>query len=117
LLVKIIPKAYKSVIGASLLNIPFYTIFTNFNPDSYNPTYNNTHTLRGIAIYAADHLCSSQVFFDADFHEQLWIKINSKRNEYLLVGNIYCTPSNDPYYTTTQVCNLFKEVSKTNPLI
>jgi len=62
LFVEIIPKAYESVIGTSVLNIHFIH-FSNFNSGSYNPTPNNTHTLRGVAIYAADHLCSSQVFF------------------------------------------------------
>ena len=91
---KIFPKARNFKFK---FHIPNYTFYANFDLNS------TSSGLRGVAIYVADHLHSTQVLFSADFSEQLWLK------------SIYRSPSASPVGSTIKLCTLMNEVLQSHP--
>ena len=96
------------------MNIIF---FANFDPDLLDLGKSG---YREIVVYIADHFQCMQVSFQSTFSEQLWISISLNRNEELLIGNIYWSPSLDKFSSTNRLCELLNLVNVTKlsyPLI
>ena len=111
LLVEVLPKVNDCFVGSPRLHIPFYTFYSNFNPDSSTTSSGP----RGIAVYVADRLVSTQVSFSSHFSEHLWVKIKLMNSDYLLVGVIYRSPSTDAVNSTSKLCQLLTKVIQSHP--
>jgi len=106
LLVETIPKAQKTPIGLSSLSIPNYSLFTNFDPESSDLKQCGR---RGICIYVANHLCPSEIYLDSNMNEHLWVKLKLSR-DYLIIGSVYHSPSENISNSTTELCDLISKV-------
>ena len=99
-------------IGVSRISIAGYHLFTNFDADLSDLGKSGC---RGVAIYVAECLHPFQVSYPSGLIEHLWINISLDKNENLLVGNIYCSPSLDKSASTNDLCNLLNQVCSTMP--
>ena len=93
MITEVIPKSQKNPIAPALLEIDGYKPTFNFEPKSDNLSLAG---IRGVAIYSKMSLNASEVddIKVDDFSDHVWIEI-PQRNEPLLIGCIYRSPSND----------------------
>jgi len=62
----------------------------------------------------ANHLCSSEIHFDLNMNEHLWVKLKLS-TDYLIVGSVYRSPSVNSNNSTTELCDLSSKVINTKP--
>lgn len=94
------------------MSIPGFSIFTNFDPDESNL---GTCGKRGMCIYIADDIQPSEIHFNTSFEEHMWAKVKLMSNDWLLIGNIYRSPSSDNGTSTSNLCDLIDLVCSTKP--
>ena len=96
---EILPKAPNAVINLSLIILPGYCCYLNFDPTSSN--------IRGVGIYVHHKPQASQVFFDSPhIEDHVWASIRLQGSDLLLVGCIYCSPSGYIDASTVSLCDL-----------
>ena len=103
LITEVIPKAQTNPIDEVRLNIPGFNVFLNFDPTLRNLGSSNC---RGIAIYVSNTIVATEVSFDTQFNEHLWVSIPLLGNNQLRVGCIYRSPSTDLATSTKSLCDL-----------
>jgi len=105
LITEILPKVQSSLVTHSLLSIPGYTVFLNFEC----PSSHHTTSQRGVGIYVLNSIPTSRLNFSSImFEEQLWLSLNLKGCDVLTIDCIYCSPSLPPDTSTHMLCNLMK---------
>ncbi|XP_019622026.1 PREDICTED: uncharacterized protein LOC109468213 [Branchiostoma belcheri] len=113
ILTEAIPKAQRLPLGAARITIPGFTAHTNFNPDQENL---GALGKRGIVIYTADHIDATEVSYnDIEFQEHLWVQVRLHRQDKLIIGGIYRSPSSDLRLSTEHLANLLQVVVGTRP--
>ena len=99
-LTEVLPKSYSSF---DRFVIPGFILFDNFDTKlSRDLPY------RGVCIYVAAYLQSSEVTIHSELVEHLWIKIKLQNNNFLLVGCIYRSPSLSKFAATTDLCQIIE---------
>ena len=100
LLTETIPKAQRLPISPALLQVPGYSLYSNFTLSTPNL---GASGIRGICVYAAQHLKVTEVALMPSVIEQVWLKISLRGSDCLLIGCMYRSPSCDP---DESVCQL-----------
>ena len=108
LLTETIPMAQKLPISPALLQVPGYSLYTNFMPSTPNL---GGCGVREICVYAAQHLKVTEVTLISSALGQVWIKIALRGSDYLLVGCIYRSPSSNPDDSLRQLKLLLQQAS------
>ena len=103
LITEVIPKAQIHPIDEARLNIPGFTVFLNFDPTLHNLGPSNC---RGIAIYVSNTFNATELFFDTEFKEHLWVSIRLLNKDSLRIGCIYRSPTADLVASTNSLCDL-----------
>ncbi|XP_062579140.1 uncharacterized protein LOC134245717 [Saccostrea cucullata] len=82
----------------------------------YNMFYTNLEgdIGRGIILYVHESLKAEEIKVDSRFCEHLFVKLRTSRNETMLIGVIYRSPSDSSEETGRTLRNLISEVSKLN---
>jgi len=62
---EILPKAPNAIVNLSLITLPGYYWYLNFDPNNYDPISSD---IRGVAVYVHHKLQASQVFFNINDH-------------------------------------------------
>ena len=106
LLTEVIPKAQKLPISPALLHVPGFSMYANFSPSTPNLGSSGT---RGVCIYVANHLSASEVSINASAVEHTWVRLSLKGSNCLLIGCIYCSPSNRLEDSVHQLRLLFQQ--------
>ena len=110
---EVIPKAQQIPLTAARIAIPNYVNFNNFDPDKPNLGLLGK---RGISIYAKSDLQATEITVNNhEFEEQLWIKIQLKGQDSLLMGCIYRSPSANGDASTSKLCDMLKEIVESKP--
>jgi len=78
LITEVIPKAQTNPIDEARLNIPGFSVFLNFDPTFCNLGSSNC---RGIAIYVYITINTTELSFDIQFNEHLWVSIPLHSND------------------------------------
>ena len=79
---EMLPKASQAVINLSLITLPGYHNYLNFDPDNYNPTLTN---IRGVGIFVHHKLQASQIYFNTPhFEDHVWANIKLQGPDSLL---------------------------------
>ena len=106
LLTEVIPKAQVNPISPSLLAIPHYTMYLNFNPSHANL---GASGIRGICVFVNEKMHATEVSFqDFPFKEQLWLQMSLSGPDRLLIGCIYRSPSGDSEAGTEMLIDLMR---------
>lgn len=108
LITEVIPKAQINPIDEATLNIPGFNVFLNFDPTLDNLGSSNC---RGIAIYISDAINATELSFDTQFNEHLWISIPLLNSDLLRIGCIYRSPTANLAASTNSLCDLLSEVT------
>ena len=108
LIVEVIPKAQVLPISIAHFALPGYTPYHNFNPDD---SHLGASGIRGVCIFAHNSLQVSEVSFSTPFSEQVWLRVELARNDALLIGNLYRSPSSTEN-NNNDLCKLLEEVSR-----
>jgi len=66
-----------------------------------------------MCIYIANDLQPSEIHFNTIFEEHIWVKVKLMSNDWLLVGNIYRSPSSNNSTSTSNLCDLIDLVCST----
>ena len=104
-----LPKAPQAVINLSLITLPGYHNYLNFDPDNYNPTLTN---IRGVGIFVHHKLQASQIYFNTPhFEDHVWANVKLQGSDSLLVGCIYRSPSSNIDTSTASLCSLFADIT------
>ena len=105
---EILPKAPNAVVNLSLITLPGYYCYLNFDPNNYDPTSSNIH---GVGIYVHHKLQASQVFFNSPhIKDHVWASIRLQGSDLLLVGCIYRSPSGNIDASTASLCDLLNSL-------
>ena len=111
-LTEVIPKAQKNPIHETLINISGYDKYLNFNLEDQNL---GSSGKRGVAIYIKDILPSKKVVFNTKYTDHIWIEVKLRRNDKLLCGCVYRSPSQQvTKETTSRVCDIIQEAYSKN---
>ena len=111
LITEITPKVRCTSISKCLLEIPGFSMFFNFDPDSPSSTDN----IRGVGIYVSNSLHASEVhFYDSTYVEHVWVSIQLRGSDFLTVGCIYRSPSFSTDLTTNDLCELLSAVPRSS---
>jgi len=114
LFTEVIPKAQRNQIHESLLQLPDFQLYTNFNFDTENL---GSSGIRGVAIYVKEDLNSQQVICKSQYNDQIWVEINLRGHEKIICGCVYRTPSKDKKIVTdtlSEICAIMDEMTKKN---
>ena len=103
LITEVIPKAQTIPIDGARLNIPGFNVFLNFDPTLCNL---GSSSRRGIAIYVSNVIQATELSFNIQFSEHLWVSIPLLNNDLLRVGCIYRSPTADLATSTESLCDL-----------
>ena len=116
MITEILPKTQLNFISEAQLNIPGFTLFTNF---PLNCDLSNATTGRGVVIYLSQKLkAAAQIHYsNSDFQEHLWVKVPLKGHDTLLIGCIYRSPSVDTLSSTNSLCDLLVSLSNYTHLL
>jgi len=107
---EVLPKNKSTLLSKSMLNIPGYTLYTNFD-DHYS-----SKSLRGMCMYFSTFLNVQEVFFSGPLSiEHLWIKVKVVNQDHLLLGCVYRSPSSCKLSSTIDLCNLLQTVVGSKP--
>ena len=111
LITEITPKAHCTTISKCLLEIPGFSTFFNFDPDSSSSMDN----IRGVGIYVSNFLQASEAhFYDPTFIEHVWVTIQLRGSDALTVGCIYRSPSHSIEQTTSDLCDLLSAIPRSS---
>ena len=99
-LTEVLPKSHTTF---NKLHIPGFILF-----DNCDTVYPSNLSRRGIYIYVAGHLQTSEITLHSQLIEHLWIKIKLQNNDSLLAGCIYCSPSLPTLDSTMDLCQLIR---------
>ena len=92
LITEVIPKAQVLPLAPVLLAIPGYTLFTNFSHDERDLG----RKCRGLAVYIHYGLSALEVEMSRSrLVEHLWLQVNLRGSDILLIGCLYRSPSVD----------------------
>ena len=110
LLNEVIPKAQVMALYPSLIAIPNYAVFSNFDPSIPNL---GSAGKRGIIIFVSDKLHASDVTIlpVTPDCEHLWIRLKLCGSDSLLIGCIYRSPSSDTKHSTECLCEILHKVT------
>ena len=110
LLNEVIPKAQVMPLCPSLIAIPNYAVFSNFDPSTPNL---DSAGKRGIIIFVSDKLHASDVTIlpVTPDCEHLWIRLKLCGSDSLLIGCIYQSPSSDTKLSTECLCDILQKVT------
>ena len=104
LITEVIPKAQSLPIPTALLNIPGFSMYTNFNPQHHDL---GSSGKRGVSIYIRNDLKASEVTLgETKFIEQCWIHLPLQSKDSLLIGCLYRSPSHATQEATEELCHL-----------
>ena len=81
IITELLPKSPNSTVSSALLALPGYSLYVNFDPNTYTPV---TSHIRGVGIFVSEKRQAHQVFFT---HLILKIKY---RLEFNFVDLIHC---------------------------
>ena len=112
LITEITPKAHCTTISKCLLEIPGFSTFFNFDPDSSSSMDN----IRGVG-----HICFlifykplKLIFYDPTFIEHVWVTIQLRGCDALTVGCIYRSPSHSIEQSTSDLCDLLSAIPRSS---
>ena len=110
LLNEVIPKAQVMPLSLSLITIPRYSLFSNFDPSTPNL---GSAGKRGIIIFVSDKLYVSDITIapESSGCEHLWIRLKLCGSDSLLIGCIYRSPSSDMRCSTETVCDILQKAA------
>ena len=112
-LTECIPKAQLRPLSLSCYTVgEEFSSYVNFDPEQPNLGLSGK---RGVAILVKRRLNPAQLFFCNPFEEAIWIKIQLKGNDHLVLGVVYRSPSSDGHQSTDHLCKLMKDVHATKP--
>ena len=98
-----------------MLEISSYDVYLNFEISKTNL---GASGIRGVAIYVKEDLDVSQVKFNTDYKDHLWVEISLNDTKSLLCGCIYRSPTKEKEATvksTNTICDiLLKAVERKN---
>ena len=101
---ELLPKTPSALINLSLISIPGYYTYLNFDPDNFDPFSTNIH---GVGIFVQHKFQVSRVYFDAPhFEDHVWANIKLQGSDSLLIGCIYRSPSSNIDSSTASLCEL-----------
>ena len=108
LVTEIIPKAQSVPIGKAVISIPGYTLYTNFDPSQ--PDLGSSGR-RGVGIYVRTCLQASEITVSSTTYiEQLWLYLPLTKDDKLLIGCIYRSPSHNSRDVSDELCHLLHAV-------
>ena len=105
-------KGYIIPIKAPMLEIEGYDHYFNFE---ISDTSLGASGIRGVAIYVKEELYVSEVTFDTNFNDHIWVEISLTDGESLLCGCIYSSPTKEKEATvksTNKVCDLLLKAAE-----
>ena len=103
LITEVLPISHCNTITAVCISLSHYQPIFNFGPATVPPS----SAMRCVGIYVSEKLLCCEVSFDnSHFDGQIWVKVDLKDINSLLVGCIYCSPSSNMYQSTLALCNL-----------
>ena len=103
IITEILPKSHCISLSAARLSLPGYQAYFNFDPHSQQSLQHR----RGVGIYVSNKLSASEVHFNNYISpEHVWIKINLRGHDSLLVGCVYRSPSSNLQQSTSALCEL-----------
>ena len=109
------PKTPSAVIILSLISIPGYYIYLNFDPDNFDSFSTN---IRGVGIFVRHKFQVSQVYFDVPhFEDHVWANIKLQGSDSLLTGCIYRSPSSNVDFSTASLCELLTGIHNYSHLL
>ena len=112
---EILPKAPNAVVDLSLITLPGYYCYLNFDPNNYGPTSSN---IRGVGIFVHHKFHASQVIFNSShFGDHVWTNIKLQGSDSLLVGCVYHSPSDNIDSSTVSLCDLFTSLDNYTHLL
>ena len=106
MITEVIPKAQENPTQIPLLNITGYKVFVNCKFSKRNL---GASGIRGVAIYAKDHVNAREVSFNYVFKDHVSVEIGLTEQESLLCGCLYRSPNKDKTATlesTRYVCDI-----------
>ena len=108
MITEMIPRQQKNKIPLAMLHLEGYDMYINFNPEDENLGTG----IRGTGIYVKNGLCSIEIIFEHTNHkDQVWVEITLNKQDKLLCGCIYRSPSGDKdsiMNSTTKICNILR---------
>ena len=112
LLTEVIPKAQVHPIPLATLSLPGYTMYLNFEPGQQN-LGSSGH--RGIGIFVNEKWRATKVSSPSPtFEEHLLVSIPLKKQDQLLVGCIYRSPSASGDISSSNLIHLLKSCCSMN---
>ena len=93
LITEVIPKKTSNPIAIALLDIEGYNCHLNFDPNTNNLVQSG---IRGVAIYSYKSIMVNKIgFLIEGQHDHIWVEIPTEKDEKVLCGCLYRSPSND----------------------
>ena len=112
-LTECIPKAQRLPVSPALLDVPGFSLYTNFSLSRYNL---GATGIRGICVFVKEGIKVTEIaFIEAQIIEQLWVKVKLKGTDYLLAGCIYRSPSANPAQSVDELTSIFHAVLTNKP--
>ena len=110
---EVIPKAQVLPLSPALLSVEGYSLFTNFDPSQPNLGRSG---YRGLCIYVRDALlCREVIFSTFTSFEHLWISVDLRNNDKLLIGCIYLSPSGNRQQSMLELTEELKFACQSKP--
>ena len=92
MITEVIPKTQINSIETHLLQLENYDVYVNFDESATNIEASG---IRGVAIDAKDDLYVNEVKLNTDFKDHLWVEIHLSRNDSILCGCTYISPTKE----------------------
>ena len=109
---EILPKAPNAVVDLSLIALPCYYCYLNFDPNNFNPN------IRGVGIFVHHKFQASHVIFNSShFGDHVWTNIKLQESDSLLVGCVCHSPSDNIDSSTVSLCDLFTSLDNYTHLL
>jgi len=104
LITEVIPKAQTNPIEEARLNIPGFNVFLNFDP--------NLQIMSWCCNLCIQQDNATELLFDIQFKEHLWISIPLFNNDSLTIGCIHGSPTAELGINTESLYNLLGVVTE-----
>ena len=112
---EMLPKVPHAVINLSLITLPDYHNYLNFDPDNYDSSLTS---ICRVGIFVHHKLQASQIYFNIPhFEDHVWVNIKLRGSDSRLVGCIYRSPSSDIDTSTISLCSLFANINNYSHLL
>ena len=114
MIAEVITKAQINAIEAQLFHLLSYDVYVNFDQSATNF---GASGIRGVGIYVKDGHYVKEVKLNTDFKDPLWVEIHLSRNDSILCGCVYRSPTKEKdasLETTNQVCDIPAKASQRN---